>query len=212
MPTESTQQQLLDAAILEFSTHGYHRATVRDICARAGANVAAVNYHFTNKDGLYRATFDAMRQQSNAQNPFVQMDTQRDFHADRSASERLHLFIRTTLEHSFDEHGNRRPLAMLMIHEMLQPTEVLDYMVQQSIRRVHGAVKAMVRDLMPGRPSPKQVSMTTVSIMSQVYYLSIAKPLITRLEPALQFQVRHLDAWAKQIHGFALQALGHDTS
>src|SRR5499425_382584 len=50
-----TRARLLNAASRLFAEHGYARVTVRDICKKARANVAAVNYHFGGKDGLYRA-------------------------------------------------------------------------------------------------------------------------------------------------------------
>src|SRR3989338_7688116 len=50
--TEQTRARLLDAAREVFSQHGLQGATVREICRRAEANVAAVNYHFGSKDGL----------------------------------------------------------------------------------------------------------------------------------------------------------------
>ncbi len=36
-----------------FAEHGFDNVTVRDICQQARANVAAVNYHFGGKSGLY---------------------------------------------------------------------------------------------------------------------------------------------------------------
>lgn len=38
-----------------FADRGYHTTTVRAISDAAGANLAAVNYHFGSKVGLYRA-------------------------------------------------------------------------------------------------------------------------------------------------------------
>jgi AcrR family transcriptional regulator len=44
---------LLKAAAAVFAEHGYQDATVRQICAQAGANIALVNYHFGDKLELY---------------------------------------------------------------------------------------------------------------------------------------------------------------
>src|ERR1017187_9518544 len=49
----STREKLVEAAGHVFAEHGYHAATVREIVKRSGANIAAVNYHFGDKLGLY---------------------------------------------------------------------------------------------------------------------------------------------------------------
>ncbi len=50
---EQTRQRLLQAAGQVFAERGHADATSKEICARAGANVAAVNYYFGGKDKLY---------------------------------------------------------------------------------------------------------------------------------------------------------------
>ena len=47
------QDRLLDAAEQLFSENGFDGASVRDIAAAAGCNIAAVNYYFGSKDNLY---------------------------------------------------------------------------------------------------------------------------------------------------------------
>lgn len=49
-----TRQALLHHATDVFAENGYELASVRDITSRAGANLAAIHYHFGGKEALYR--------------------------------------------------------------------------------------------------------------------------------------------------------------
>ena len=53
MVHDLTKTRLLEAAGEEFADKGFEGATVRVICDRAGVNLAAVNYHFGDKEHLY---------------------------------------------------------------------------------------------------------------------------------------------------------------
>jgi AcrR family transcriptional regulator len=58
-PTSDTdpQERLLDAAESLFAEHGYNGVSLRMITASAGVNIAAANYYFRSKEGLFRAVF-----------------------------------------------------------------------------------------------------------------------------------------------------------
>ena len=45
--------QLVQVGREVFAEKGFQAATIREISSRAGANLAAVNYHFQGKDRLY---------------------------------------------------------------------------------------------------------------------------------------------------------------
>ncbi len=57
-----TREQLLEIAGQVFAEKGFDRATSREICKRAAANVAAVNYHFGGIEALY---IDVVRKANN---------------------------------------------------------------------------------------------------------------------------------------------------
>src|SRR5262245_18368260 len=57
--TVATGDQLIEAAAGVFTEFGYQAATIREICQRARANVAAVHYHFGDKEALYTEVLTA---------------------------------------------------------------------------------------------------------------------------------------------------------
>ena len=54
--SEHVTRDLLDAAAVEFAAHGFAGASTRRIAQRAGAHQPQINYHFTSKEQLWRAT------------------------------------------------------------------------------------------------------------------------------------------------------------
>jgi AcrR family transcriptional regulator len=56
-PPHETRTRILDAAEELFMQHGFEATSMRQLTAQAGANLAAVNYHFGSKDALIEAVF-----------------------------------------------------------------------------------------------------------------------------------------------------------
>ena len=65
--TAPTRDRLLDAAERLFVEHGLERTSLRQITGEAGANLAAVNYHFGSRLALVRAVFERRLQPMNAE-------------------------------------------------------------------------------------------------------------------------------------------------
>ena len=55
MSAPATQDTLLDAAEALFAEQGFAATSLRQVTQRAGANLAAVNYHFGSKEELVKA-------------------------------------------------------------------------------------------------------------------------------------------------------------
>jgi AcrR family transcriptional regulator len=56
-PQHITCTRILDAAEELFMRHGFEGTSMRTLTAKAGVNLAAVNYHFGSKDALIEAVF-----------------------------------------------------------------------------------------------------------------------------------------------------------
>ncbi len=54
---KDTKAKILEVAGKLFAENGFEGTSIRDIASEAGVNLAAVNYHFKNKNNLYCATF-----------------------------------------------------------------------------------------------------------------------------------------------------------
>ena len=52
--TADARTRILQAALEVFASKGYAQASTREICQRAGANVAGIHYYFGDKASLYK--------------------------------------------------------------------------------------------------------------------------------------------------------------
>lgn len=58
IPQPDTKERILDAAERLFAAEGFHSTPLRALTAEAGANLAAVNYHFGSKEALLEAVIE----------------------------------------------------------------------------------------------------------------------------------------------------------
>ncbi|MCO4795281.1 MAG: TetR/AcrR family transcriptional regulator [Bacteriovoracaceae bacterium] len=59
MTDNDTKSKILIVSSKLFAEKGLDGTSIRDIASEAGVNLAAINYHFKNKNNLYCATFQA---------------------------------------------------------------------------------------------------------------------------------------------------------
>ena len=126
-PDPETRRRLLRAATRLFAERGFHHVTVRQICRAARANVAAINYHFGGKEGLYReilgTAIDAMRRTNEAGI---------EAGAGGSAEARLRAHIRVFLGRLLGP-GRDALVHQILVRETAEPTPALDLVVERGI-------------------------------------------------------------------------------
>ena len=124
---EPTREKLLDVAGPIFADRGYQATTIREICAGAGANVAAINYHFGDKLGLYT---EVLQQSVRAAQLLA---VQNALNENSPPEEILRTLIRARLR---SINGRDLPdwHARLLAHEFAQPTPALRQLVDKLAR------------------------------------------------------------------------------
>jgi len=192
----SQRQRLLEAGGEIFADVGFHQATVRRICRRARANVAAIKYHFGGKAQLYR---EALAQ---AHCP----DGEASVGGHESPEQRLRGLIAARLLHIFDE---RRPAwhGRLLSREMVDPTPALDRIVGDQIRPRCEQLQALVRELLGPDAGEEQVRLAALSIISQCVFYHHARAVLERLFPAHRYGAGDIERLADHISRFSLAAL-----
>lgn len=100
----STKERILGAAEVLFAQRGFEGASLRQLTAAAGVNLAAVNYHFGSKEKLVEQVFRRRLDTLNAQRMAALAKAMGSGHA--TLEDVVEAFIRPALELSHDESGS----------------------------------------------------------------------------------------------------------
>lgn len=191
-----TRHRLLDVARHLFAERGFRRVSVRDICGAAGANVAAVNYHFGGKQGLYRQVLDeaiaVMRETS---------ETAMAAAPGGTAEARLRGFIAVFLKRV---SGEGAPwIRQLMAQEMAQPTEELDHVAREAIAPRIRYMAELVAELLGTTVDDERVMRCVLSVQLQ-FQAALANPVATRLVPEFRADAQSTERLAQHIADFSM--------
>jgi AcrR family transcriptional regulator len=173
-----TRIRLLEAASKVFSEKGFREATIAEICKQANANIAAVNYHFRDKETLYVEAWRLAFQQSLEAHPF-----DGGVPATAPARERLRGHIRCLVQRTRDPENHE----LEIVHkELANPTGLLGEVMNEAIVPLQQAFYRIVRQLLGDKVSDQHVRLCQISILS----LCIHPMMVERHRRHLPAQVR----------------------
>ncbi len=196
---QQTRERLLEAAGNLFVEHGYNHVTVRDICRAAGANVAAVNYYFRDKLGLYQEVLmraiECMHEGSK---------TAHEGNPGISAEERFSHYVRTFMGQVLS-NGQGCGAGKLMAREMADPSPAFDLIIEKAIRPNSAQVAALISDLTGLPPADPRVGICVGCIQSQI--TGLTGPVAERMVPGGHFTSEIIDFVADQVIQFSLAGM-----
>ena len=174
-----TRDRLVEAALQVFASHGFEGATTREIARRAGVALAALPYHFTTKEALWKAAADRIfgRLNETFRRRFEGLEG-----VDTPTRLRLVLrdFVRFQAAHP--------ELHRLMIQEGIARSPRLEWLVETHIRPIFDTVRGMVeaaqRAGMAPLGRPEHLHYMLIGAASSVYALAAEFELVTGEDPS----------------------------
>jgi len=192
-----TRDKLLAVAGRIFADRGYRATTIREICVAAKANIAAVNYHFGDKLGLYTEVVQQTARLAEFQAAQVVIDQ------NAPAEVVLRALIRARLRSLFQ--GDRPDWHFrIMARELAQPTPALRRLVnkvgQPIFRRVLELIGKMI-----GLPADDETTrLCAISALGQIMVYALASPLVTAIWPEFERTPDQVERVADHIADFSL--------
>jgi AcrR family transcriptional regulator len=200
-----TRERILDQAEILFAQKGYQAVSVREITTAAHCNLAAVNYHFGNKENLYLEVFRARwvpRARRVRENFRKSLASQGPLSAEAIVRALAQAFLQGPLS---DEERLRH--SQLMGREMTQPTGAFEHVAEKVIRPFFKELGDKLRAVLPDEPGEEQVKLDILSIYGMVLYFNFARVAVSRLT-GREYDTAFKARLVEQITAFSLNGLG----
>lgn len=197
---EDTRTKLLDAAGQVFAESGFQAATVREICARAGVNIALVNYHFGDKLELYT---EVLRHSVGASGKgIINQALGSKAPPEEAFRELIHAMLLRVCR--ADRPGWH---FRLMMHEFAQPTPAMASVIDETMRPVYDRFRELIGLMLDLPPADDRVRLSTHSVISQVVHYAHARHVISRVWPELELNPERIEQIATHIAEFSLAGI-----
>lgn len=196
-----TRKRLLDAACGVFAAKGFEDASIAEICEDAGANVAAVNYHFGSKDALYvevwRHTFETFMQAYPLDGGLP---------ADAPPEDRLFARVHALLQRVFDD-GRVGQCFRIGLRELVNPSAALEDTRRELIGPHRQQTRELVRELLGPAASNEAVLFCEISIINQCLSVNFFKERRSFLLGRERLSKQAVEDLARHITLFSLGGL-----
>ena len=201
---KDTKAALLESATRLFLANGFESVSIRQITMASGSNVASVNYHFSDKTGLYRevlaSLLDGITREKLAL--LEKLDQQKP---PAGIEDVLKAYIRSFFEAHLCSPDSDR--LMQTIYREMGPDAVTgDLVATRLILPINQAFKALILKTCP-ELGEKKASFCVSSITGQVLHFIRSRDILRVIHNPGQHQA-FIEEIIEHITQFSMQGLG----
>jgi len=196
-PPHETRTRILDAAEELFMLHGFEATSMRQLTARAGANLAAVNYHFGSKDALIEAVFRRRLDPMNSTR-IAELDRLEKDAGGRALSPQqiIGAFVGASLRMIEDAAGGGRSFIRLLGRSYTDPQKHIRSLIGQLYAPTMERFKAAFERALPQMPRDELIWRMHFMFGTLAYTLAATDTvqLIAGCKPEDRYDARLLEA------------------
>ena len=203
---QGTKLALILAAGELFAEHGLEGTSTRAIVEKAGANIAAINYHFGSKQELYTATLLYAIDHGACGRIADTLGDPEAFGTPQAMADAVDAFIHGTFR-DFRAIEEPRWRTRLILRSMLDPSPSMEPVVKASLEPDIAALSAFARAARP-QMGECEAEFWALSFMGQLAFYVLARPAILTHKGWDAYAPAFLEAAAEHMSRQTLASVG----
>ncbi|MDR2982654.1 MAG: TetR/AcrR family transcriptional regulator [Puniceicoccales bacterium] len=149
--SQNVKERLLAVAGPLFAKHGRNGLSVRQITAEADANLAAVNYHFGSKDGLFHAVcLQHVRRLNETKLAALEAAEKAAAPAPLTLEQILDCAVRPMVTLLSNPNSDHLLMARMIMNEFQDPQSPFAKLMRDELQPVSGRFIEKIMEILPG--------------------------------------------------------------
>jgi AcrR family transcriptional regulator len=208
---QSTRTSILEHAIGIFASRGFADVTTRELADAAGANQAAILYHFGGKEGLYLAVAELVADRARVALQSVlsgaDAGTETDGRGAPAAAETLHVALRA-LTMGFITMAADGAATEFIVREQAHPGPAFDILYRRYIGDMHARISALVAEATGRQAGDRTAIVDAHALIGMALSFAVARATVLRRLGVSRYSAREAEAIAARVAELGCRSLG----
>jgi TetR/AcrR family transcriptional regulator, regulator of cefoperazone and chloramphenicol sensitivity len=183
MPGERTRQKLIQAGIEIFGKYNFEATTTRTLADRAGVNLAAIPYHFKNKEGLYHAVIRHIVEDGGRSIRSAVSEINKELEQGEASPDHCFTMLCRLLSEMVSTMlgiPEAKSWAGIVLREQMEPTKGFDIIYGELILPVQLCCFRLIARIMNGNPDDPEIMLKAMTILGQLLIFRMAREAVVR--------------------------------
>lgn len=180
---EHARARLVDAAIDLFGRNSFDGVSTRTLAQRAKVNLAAIQYYFGSKEGLYLAVARRINERIRSEVAPALAEMEGVLNARVPSREEcftmvcrlMEVMIATTLE-----SPDSMKWVGILVREQIEPSPAFDILFEGVMRPTHECLCRLVAGILGTDPQAAETKIRVYTIMGQVIMFHVSRAAVAR--------------------------------